>query len=244
MTCAVRDLAADMLSFDHMKSAGHKKIFTTLDRLYPNVTCALHYDGPFQLLVATILSAQCTDKRVNIVTPGLFSKFGTVKKMADARVSDIEKLIRSTGFYHSKARHISDSAKMIMEKFNSEVPRTMKELTMLPGVARKTANVVLSVGFGLHEGVVVDTHVGRLSRRLGLTFEKTPEKIEKDLMKLVERNKWDTFSLQLIQHGRLVCIARRPRCDNCALNTLCPSAGTFGRLAARRGGVPASKKIS
>lgn len=227
-----------------MKPPRRKKIFAAIDRLYPNVTCALRYDGPFQLLVATILSAQCTDRRVNLVTPELFSRLGTVKKMAGARVSEIEKLIRSTGFYHSKARHISESAKMIVEKFHGEVPRTMEELIMLPGVARKTANVVLSVGFGLHEGVVVDTHVGRLSRRLGFTYEKTPEKIEKDLMKLVERKKWDTFSLQLIQHGRLICVARRPRCEDCALNRLCPSTGKFGRPAARRRGRAGLKKIS
>lgn len=209
-----------------MKKVHYQKILRELDRLYPRVECALNYDSPFQLLVATILSAQCTDKRVNIVTPKLFSKFGTVEKMASAKVADIEKIIRTTGFYHSKARYISGAAKMIVKKFHGEVPRTMEELTMLPGVARKTANVVLSVGFGLHDGIVVDTHVSRLSQRLGLTVEKTPEKIEKDLMKIIPRKKWDTFSLQLIQHGRTTCIARRPRCKECALNKLCPSAGT------------------
>lgn len=211
----------------------HEKTLKKLDLLYPRVKCALSYDGPFQLLVATILSAQCTDTRVNMVTPALFAEFGTVEKMAGVKVMQIEKLIRSTGFYHSKAKHISEAAKMIMQKFHGEVPRTMRELVTLPGVARKTANVVLSVGFCILEGVTVDTHVSRLSQRLGLTRQKTPEKIEQDLMKVVPRKKWDTFSLQLIQHGRLVCIARRPRCGECALNALCPSAGTFGARVAR-----------
>ncbi len=207
----------------------HKKILKNLDLLYPRVRCALHYDGAFQLLVATILSAQCTDTRVNLVTPALFAKFGMAEKMAVATIAQIETLIRSTGFYHSKAKYISGAAKMIVEKFQGKVPRTMEAILMLPGVARKTANVVLSVGFGIRAGVVVDTHVSRLSGKLGLSDKKTPEKIEQDLMRIVAREKWNTFSLQLIQHGRLVCIARRPRCGECVLRTLCPSAGKFDK---------------
>lgn len=204
-----------------------KNILKKLDLLYPHVACALDFDGPFQLLVATILSAQCTDKRVNMVTPVLFAKFGTVEKMAGARVGEIENIIRSTGFYHNKAKNILGAARMIVKKFDGEVPRKMREILTLPGVARKTANVVLSVGFGIQEGIAVDTHVMRLAQRLGLSREKTPEKIEKDLMKIVARKEWGEFSLQLIQHGRLVCAARSPLCETCELKLLCPSAGLF-----------------
>lgn len=200
-----------------------------LDRLYPHVQCALNFDGPFQLLVATILSAQCTDKRVNMVTPLLFKKFGTAEKMAGARVGEIENIIRSTGFYHNKAKNILGAAKVVVKMFGGKVPRTMKEILTLPGVARKTANVVLSVAYGIQEGIAVDTHVMRLSGRLGLSRKKIPEKIEQDLIKIVAREKWGTFSLQLIQHGRLVCAARSPLCETCELRLLCPSAGKFGK---------------
>lgn len=211
-----------------------KNILKKLSILYPRVACALDFDGPFQLLVATILSAQCTDKRVNIVTPVLFGKFGTVEQMAGARVGEIENIIRSTGFYHNKAKNILGAAKMVVNIFEGKVPRTMKEILTLPGVARKTANVVLSVGFGIQEGIAVDTHVMRLAQRLGLSREKTPERIEQDLMKIVAREKWGTFSLQLIQHGRLVCAARSPQCETCKLKLLCPSAGLFGKKVSQK----------
>lgn len=210
------------------------RILKKLDILYPHVACALYFDGPFQLLVATILSAQCTDKRVNMVTPVFFAKFGTVEKMASVSVGEIEKIIHSTGFYHNKAKNISGAAKMVVEKFGGKVPQTMKEILTLPGVARKTGNVVLSVAYGIQEGIAVDTHVLRLSQRLGLSNQKTPEKIEQDLMKVVARTKWGEFSLQLIQHGRLVCFARSPLCDTCELRLLCPSAGMFGKKVTQK----------
>lgn len=211
-----------------------KNILKKLNLLYPHVACALDFDGAFQLLVATILSAQCTDKRVNMVTPVLFEKFGTAEKMANARVGEIEKIIRSTGFYHNKAKNILGAAKMVVKNFHGKVPRTMREILMLPGVARKTANVVLSVAYGIQEGIAVDTHVMRLSQRLGLSREKTPEKIEQDLMKIIPRKKWGEFSLQLIQHGRLVCAARSPQCETCRLKLLCPSAGLFGKKVSQK----------
>lgn len=211
-------------------------ILKKLDLLYPRVGCALHFDGPFQLLVATILSAQCTDKRVNIVTPVLFAKFGTVKKMASERMTEIEKIIRSTGFYHNKAKNILGASKMLVKKFHGNVPRTMKEILELPGVARKTANVVLSVAYGIQEGIAVDTHVMRLSGRLGLSDKKTPEKIEQDLLKIIPRKKWGRFSLQLIQHGRLVCMARSPLCDDCTLNKICPSAFLYSKKVPQKRG--------
>lgn len=204
-----------------------KKVTQVLKRLsllYPDVRCALFYETPFQLLVATILSAQCTDKRVNMVTPGLFQALPDAEAFSRASVTVIARHIRSINFFRNKARHIHGAAKMIVEEFGSEVPRTMAEILRLPGVARKTANVVLGVSYGILEGVVVDTHVRRLSLLLGLTKEDTPVKIEKDLMASVPRAEWDRFSLLLIQHGRTVCIARRPRCNECVLASLCPSA--------------------
>ena len=170
-----------------------EEIFCGLEKLYPKVKCALIHRNVFELLVATILSAQCTDKRVNLVTPALFERFGTAEKVAAAKLSEIERYIRSTGFYHAKARHIQGAAREIVRRFGGQVPDTMEELLLLPGVARKTANVILGVWYRKEEGVCVDTHVGRLSRRLGLSREKTPVKIERDLMRIVPRKQWNRF---------------------------------------------------
>ncbi len=203
-----------------------------LERLaqeYPDVTCALFFETPFQLLVATILSAQCTDVRVNKVTPGLFAVLPDAAAFSRASVASIARRISSVNFFRNKAKHIALAARMIMEEFGGEVPRTMEQLVRLPGVARKTANVVLGVGFGVQEGVVVDTHVRRLSQRLGLTRENDPVKIERDLVKIVPQKMWETFSLLLISHGRKICVARKPLCEHCVLRSVCPSAFTFDR---------------
>lgn len=202
-------------------------ISTLLDRLraaHPDIHCALHHENPFQLLVATILSAQCTDERVNQVTPALFARFPTPQDMAASRREDLEALIRPTGFYRNKAKNIQGASIRICERFGGEVPQGMDELTSLPGVARKTANVVRGVCFGLADGIVVDTHVKRLSQRLGLTEQKTPEKIEKELMLIIPPEDWIDISHLLIFHGRRVCNARKPDCVNCTLANLCPSA--------------------
>ncbi len=191
---------------------------------YPDAYCALNHENPFQLLVATILSAQCTDKRVNQVTPALFARFATPEEMAAADREELEALIRPTGFYRNKARSIQGASALICEQFGGEVPQGMDELISLPGVARKTANVVRGVCFGLADGIVVDTHVKRLSQRLGLTQQKTPQKIEKDLMALVSVDDWIDIAHLLIFHGRQVCAARKPDCVHCTLADLCPSA--------------------
>jgi endonuclease-3 len=193
---------------------------------YPGADCALIHDNPFELLVATILSAQCTDKRVNMVTPALFQRFPTPAAMAAADLVELEELIRTTGFFRNKARSLKGLGQALVADHESQVPSTMAALHALPGVGRKTANVVLGNAFGIDEGVVVDTHVQRLSGRLGLTFQKTPEKIELDLMDLVPRDHWTLWSHLLILHGRNVCKARRPLCDQCVLLDLCPSAAT------------------
>ncbi len=210
------------------KRASNKKqraleILVRLKRLYPDATCSLHYETPVQLLVATILSAQCTDERVNIVTPKLFRRFPTADAMASAPPEEIEELVRSTGFYRNKAKNIQGSCRMIVSQFGGEVPRRMEELLILPGVARKTANVVLAHAFGINAGVTVDTHVRRLSNRLGLTEYEDPVKIERDLMKLLPQPDWENWSIRLIYHGRQVCTARNPACDRCELADLCPS---------------------
>jgi endonuclease-3 len=192
--------------------------------LYPVVTTALHHDNPFQLLCATILSAQCTDERVNMVTPALFARFPTPSAMAKADIAELEGLIRSTGFYHNKAKNLIGAARMLNERWGGQMPRTMDELLELPGVARKTANVVLGTAFGIAVGVVVDTHVARVSFRLGLTRADTPEKIEQDLMQVVPRDRWIAFAHQIIWHGRKLCQARRPQCEACPLAPHCPSA--------------------
>lgn len=201
-----------------------KRIEDLLQRLaaaYPNAKCALHHHSPWELLVATILSAQCTDARVNMVTPSLFRKFPGPSAFAAASLPAIEEEIRSTGFYHNKAKSISGAAKRVVSEFGGKVPETMEELLTLPGVARKTANVVLGVAFRKAEGVVVDTHVLRLSHRLGLTRAEDPKRVEEDLMRIIPRDRWIAFSHEMIHHGRQICVARKPRCIDCTLETLC-----------------------
>ncbi|HEY2040486.1 MAG TPA: endonuclease III [Edaphobacter sp.] len=199
-------------------------ILDILARTYPEVVCALTHRNAWELTVATILSAQCTDVRVNLVTPTLFKAFPTPKAMASASLSEIEDLIRTTGFFRNKAKSIQGAAHAVMEEFGGKIPQTMEEILRLPGVARKTANVVLGSWYGIAVGVVVDTHVMRLSRRLELTQETTPEKIERDLMKIIPQDRWISFSHELIHHGRQVCIARKPKCVDCTLEKLCHSA--------------------
>jgi len=197
------------------------EVLDRLKKAYPNATCTLDFKTPVQLLVATILSAQCTDERVNKVTPVLFKNYPTARDLAGVSIEKLEEIIRSTGFYHQKAKSIQESCKIIVEKHGGEVPDSLEELIRLPGVGRKTANVVLGNAFGKNVGVVVDTHVGRLSRRLGLTGEKNPEKIEKSLMQKIPRSDWTLFSHVLIEHGRKICTARAPRCEECFLKDLC-----------------------
>jgi endonuclease-3 len=198
-------------------------ILDILAKTYPGVVCALTHRNAWELTVATILSAQCTDVRVNMVTPALFKRFPTPKAMAAASLPEIEELIRTTGFFRNKAKSIRGAAQAVVEEFGGEVPRAMEEILRLPGVARKTGNVVLGSWYGIAAGVVVDTHVMRLSRRLELTKETTPEKIERDLMKIIPQDRWINFSHELIHHGRQVCIARKPRCVDCTLEKLCYS---------------------
>ncbi|MFZ0211189.1 MAG: endonuclease III [Candidatus Acidiferrales bacterium] len=198
-------------------------ILEKLDQAYPAATCALHHENPFQLLISTILSAQCTDERVNIVTKTLFPKYPMPKDFAHANPSELEKDIRPTGFFRNKTKSIMGASKKIVEEFGGKVPQSMDELLTLPGVARKTANVVLGTAFGIASGVVVDTHVQRLSARLDLTKNTDPKKIEQDLMKVIPQDRWILFSHQLIWHGRRVCQARKPRCVECNLERLCYS---------------------
>ncbi|BAS55989.1 endonuclease III [Leptolyngbya boryana CZ1] len=200
------------------------EILARLKQLYPEAPCTLDYETPVQLMVATILAAQCTDERVNTVTPALFRRFPDAAALAGADVSELETLVRSTGFYRNKAKNIQAACQMIMEKFGGEVPRSMKDLTSLPGVARKTANVVSAHAFGVNLGVTVDTHVKRLSYRFGLTKHTEPVKIEQDLMKLLPQPDWENWSIRLVYHGRAVCNARSPQCDRCVLVDICPSA--------------------
>jgi endonuclease-3 len=207
------------------KTARLKKIIAGLEKTYPDAHCELVHESPLELLIATILSAQCTDIRVNIVTEKLFKKYRSAKDFADAEISGLENDIRSTGFYKNKARNIKAACRDIVEKHGGKVPQTMEELIELGGVGRKTANVVLGNAFGINVGVVVDTHVMRLSHRLGLTTHRTPEKIEPDLMKLVPQKKWALFSHLLIWHGRRRCFARKPDCPNCEIRNLCPQIG-------------------
>jgi len=196
-------------------------ILNALDEAYPEAICALTHRSPWELLVATILSAQCTDARVNMVTPELFRRFPTPVAMAKATLPQLEALIRTTGFFHNKAKSIQGAARKLVSDFNSRVPQTLAELVTLPGVARKTANVVLGVAYGKAEGVVVDTHVFRIARRLCLAKGDTPEKVEQELMRILPQNRWIGFSHQLIHHGRAVCVARKPKCDRCNLEQLC-----------------------
>ena len=207
-----------------VRSARAKKIMARLKREYPDATCALHHKSALELVVATILSAQCTDARVNIVTPHLFAKYRTAADYAAADPKVFEQEIQSTGFFRNKTRSIIGMAQALVERHGGEVPQTMEELTDLPGVGRKTANVILGTWFQKNEGVVVDTHVQRLTGLLKLRRQDDPVKIEQELMGIVPREDWTWFSHTLIQHGRQVCIARRPRCADCVLNRLCPSS--------------------
>jgi endonuclease III len=200
------------------------KTIALLKQEYPDAHCELDFKSPYELLVATILSAQCTDVRVNLVTPAVFSRYPTPAVLAKARQEDVEALIRSTGFFRNKAKSLIGMAQALTATHRGAVPRTMEELQVLPGVGRKTANVILGNAYGVSEGITVDTHVARLSALLGLTRQTTPEKIERDLMALVPREDWTVLSHLLIWHGRRVCIARRPKCGECVLNTFCPSS--------------------
>jgi endonuclease-3 len=196
-------------------------ILEKLDALYPSATCALHHNDAWQLLVATILSAQCTDKRVNEVTPGLFQKYPTVEDFAHANQPELASDIRSTGFFNNKSKSLIGAAKTVLRDFGGKVPQNIDDLLKVPGAARKTANVVLGTAFGITSGVVVDTHVFRLAQRLDLSRSATPEKMEQDLMKAIPQERWILFSHQMIHHGRNLCIARKPRCVDCPLDPLC-----------------------
>jgi len=189
--------------------------------MYPNVTCALHHSNPWELLVATILSAQCTDKRVNMLTPGLFRKYPTIQDFASVQQEELAQDIRSTGFFNNKAKSVIGAARKILSDFGGEIPRNIDQLLTVPGAARKTANVVLGTAFGIASGVVVDTHVQRISRRLDLTKATDPVKIERDLMKILPKERWILFSHQIIHHGRALCTARSPRCAECRIEPLC-----------------------
>jgi endonuclease III len=213
-----------------------KQLIKVWPKVYPDAHTELDFKTPLQLLIATILSAQCTDKRVNMVTPALFKKYRSAKDYADAPPGELENAIKSTGFYNSKAKSIRGATSAIANRFGSRVPNSMEKLRELPGVGRKTANVVLGNAFGINQGIVVDTHVIRLSQRLGLTKHKDPEKIEQDLMKLVPQKYWAVWSHWLIWHGRRRCFARKPDCANCEVFTLCPSGKVFLRtgIAAKK----------
>jgi endonuclease-3 len=202
-----------------------KRVVRTLSRLYPEPRCALEHRNPYELLVATILSAQCTDARVNMVTPALFARYPEPAALAQAELADVEELIHSTGFFRAKAKNLVAMARKVVDQHGGEVPRDLEALTHLPGVGRKTGNVLLGTAFGIASGVVVDTHVKRLSFRLGLTASRDPVVIERDLMKIVPRKHWVDLSHRLIMHGRRTCLAIRPRCHECALESICPKAG-------------------
>ncbi|MGC9200128.1 MAG: endonuclease III [Acidobacteriaceae bacterium] len=199
-------------------------ILETLAKTYPNAVCALHHRNAFELTIATILSAQTTDVAVNKVTPELFQMYPTPRRLAEAPLAELERIVHTTGFYRAKAKNIQGAARVLVEQFDGKVPQTIQELTRLPGVARKTANVVLGSWFGIASGIVVDTHVGRLARRLELTQETDPVKVEQDLEKAIPKDHWIQFSHELIHHGRQICIARKPRCADCPLEPLCHSA--------------------
>lgn len=216
------------ISFTTKERDAHaRKIQRFLARTYPDATCALVHTSPYQLLVATILSAQCTDVRVNMVTPALFEAFPTVEAMAATDEETLIPFVRSTGFYRNKARNIIGAARTICSQYNGHVPDSMEELLTLPGVARKTANVILGTAFEKNEGIVVDTHVIRLSGRWGLSRQTAPDKIEKDLMTCVPRKEWGIFSHRVVAHGRQICTARSPQCATCGMREFCPSAERY-----------------
>jgi endonuclease III len=206
------------------RKARLQRILTELDRLFPNATCALHHRNAWELLVATILSAQCTDERVNKVTPELFAKYPTIRDLAAVPQAELAVDIRSTGFFNNKSKSIIGAAKRVLEQFHGEVPKTMDDLLTVPGAARKTANVVLGTAYGVASGVVVDTHVQRISMRLDLTKNSDPTKIEQDLMKVIPKEKWILFSHQVIHFGRQICVARKPKCSICPLDPVCYAA--------------------
>ena len=199
-----------------------QSIYKILHKTYPDAKCSLNYSNPLQLLIATVLSAQCTDDRVNKVTPELFKKYPNTQSFSKADINELEQDIRSTGFYRNKAKNIKSACQMLVEKYKGKIPNTMEELLELPGVARKTANVVLGNAFGIADGVVVDTHVNRLSHRMGLSKQKTPEKIEQDLMKLFEQDQWVNLAHLFIYHGRKICTARKAECGLCPVEKHCP----------------------
>jgi endonuclease-3 len=204
-----------------------EKIIELIEKQYPNAKTALNFTNPLEILLATILSAQTTDVTVNIVTKKLFKKYRTAEDYVNADIVELEQIIHSTGFYHNKAKNLQKCCQLLVEKFHSQVPKTMEELTELPGVARKTANIVLYNAFGITAGIAVDTHVTRLSQRLGLTLQKDQNKIEQDLMQITPKEKWMPLTDLLIFHGRNVCKAKKPHCEVCVLNKICPSAFTF-----------------
>lgn len=210
-----------------MNSKKFGTILNLLKKEYPKAEISLYFSNPFELLVATILSAQCTDKRVNIVTGSLFNKYKSLKDYTEANLAEFENDIRSTGFFRNKARNILQTAQKISNDFAGQVPDSMEKLLKLPGVARKTANVVLFNAFGKQEGIAVDTHVGRLSQRIGLSKKKDAQKIERDLMELLPKKEWGRFTYLLIEHGRKVCLAKKPKCLECVLQSLCPAKKNF-----------------
>jgi endonuclease-3 len=201
------------------------KVVKQLAKTYPEAACALTFKTPLELLVATILSAQCTDQRVNLVTKDLFRKHRTAADYARTPLADLEREIQSTGFFRNKAKAIQGACQILVERFDGQVPQDLQQLVALPGIGRKTANVVLGTAFGIATGVVVDTHVARLSLRLGLTTQKNPEKIEQDLMAIIPEGQWIDFSHRMIHHGRQICAARKPKCDHCPMNSFCPRIG-------------------
>lgn len=204
-----------------------QKVMELLEKEHAEAKIALNYKSPLELLIATMLSAQATDEQINAITPKLFQKYKTAKDYANANLIELEQDIKSSGFYHNKAKNLKNSAKLLVEKYNSQVPKTMKELVEFPGVARKTANIVLFNAYGIIAGIAVDTHVRRLAQRLGLTKNNNQDKIEKDLMNIIPKDKWMHITDLLIFHGRRVCNARKPRCNACVMNKICPSAFTF-----------------
>ncbi len=204
-----------------------QEIIRLLEREHPDAKIALNYSNPLELLIATMLSAQCTDKRVNEVTKSLFKKYRKAEDYAEVNLEELEKDIKSTGFYRNKAKNIQKTCRILVAKFNSEVPKTMEEMLSLPGVARKTANIVLTNAYGMIEGIAVDTHVRRLAKRLGLTEHDDPDKIEKDLMRITPKTQWRKITDLLIFHGRQICEAKKPKCEICVLKQICPSAFTF-----------------
>jgi endonuclease-3 len=221
-----------------------RQVVKNLAKLYPDAACALHFRNPFELLVATILSAQCTDTRVNMVTPKLFERFPDPAAMAKAELHELEEIIRTTGFFRAKSKNIQAMARAIVEEHNGTVPKDLEAMTKLPGVGRKTANVVLGTAFGIPSGVVVDTHVKRLAYRLGIADAKDPVKIERELAENVQRKEWIDLSHRLIHHGRKICLARRPRCADCGLLSICPRRGVTEKIPSPAAAVAGKSKSS